>query len=407
MARILITGAARGIGRGTAIALTERGHEVIATARDAASLADVPAAVRLSLDVTDQASVDGAIARAGRVDVLVSNAGATVRAPLETVPLEEVQRIIEVNTLGSLRVAQAVLPGMRAQGSGQILFLSSIQGRLVLPLIGTYAISKWGLEAMAETLAVETGHFGISVHVLQPGAVASGGAERAPVYIDDANPYRPLLGKIAAFRAAPISVEEVAEAIAETVDQGGQGGLQDPGRRSGDEDLGRPQGRAREHAVPGRLAGLVAARHGRPPDRANPQAKPAASAPCRGSRLADGSARVGRLEARPARPDGGPCPGSRCERRTTQDSAISSVASSAAATNPVTPTSTTPTTAGTPLDWASTSVAEAMLGAAPTAPTRAAVLKLSARSGSRASSSDSSAPATRGGTSEVSAARSA
>jgi NAD(P)-dependent dehydrogenase (short-subunit alcohol dehydrogenase family) len=220
MARILITGASRGIGRGSAVALAARGHEIIATARDVASLADVPAALRLSLDVTDQASVDSALARAGHVDVLVSNAGATVRAPLETVPLEEVQRIIEVNTLGSLRVAQAVLPGMRAQGSGQILFISSIQGRLVLPLIGTYAISKWALEALAETLAVETGHFGISVHVLQPGAVASGGAERAPVYIDEANPYRPLLGKIAAFRAAPISVEEVAGAVAETVDQG-------------------------------------------------------------------------------------------------------------------------------------------------------------------------------------------
>src|SRR5580698_8615785 len=131
MARILITGASRGIGRGTAIALTARGHEVIATARDVESLSDVPAALRLSLDVTDQGSVDAAIARAGRVDVLVSNAGATARAPLETVPLDEVQRIIEVNTLGSLRVVQAVLPGMRAQASGQIVFISSIQGRLV------------------------------------------------------------------------------------------------------------------------------------------------------------------------------------------------------------------------------------------------------------------------------------
>ena len=228
MARILITGASRGIGRGIAVALAASGHEVIATARDVESLSDVPAALRLSLDVTDQASVDAAIARAGRVDVLVSNAGATVRAPLETVPLDEVQRIIEVNTLGSLRVVQAVLPGMRAQASGQIVFISSIQGRLVLPLIGTYAVSKWALEALAETLAVEAGHFGISVHVLQPGAVASGGAERAPVYIDDANPYRPLLDKIAGFRAAPIPVEEVADAVAETVDQGSKAAFRIP-----------------------------------------------------------------------------------------------------------------------------------------------------------------------------------
>jgi NAD(P)-dependent dehydrogenase (short-subunit alcohol dehydrogenase family) len=219
MARILITGASRGIGRGTAVALAGRGHEVIATARDVTALDDVPAALRLSLDVTSQASVDAAIARAGNVDVLVSNAGATVRAPLETVPLEAVKQLIELNTLGALRVAQAVLPGMRAQGSGQLIFVSSIQGRLVLPLIGAYAVSKWALEALAETLAVEVGHFGISVHVLQPGAVASGGAERAQVYLDDANPYRPLLDKIGVFRAAPITVEEVADAVAETVDQ--------------------------------------------------------------------------------------------------------------------------------------------------------------------------------------------
>jgi len=94
MARILITGASRGIGRATAAALAERGHEVIATARDVAALDDVPAAQKLSLDVTSQASVDAAIAAAGRVDVLVSNAGATVRAPVETVPLAAVQKLI-------------------------------------------------------------------------------------------------------------------------------------------------------------------------------------------------------------------------------------------------------------------------------------------------------------------------
>jgi NAD(P)-dependent dehydrogenase (short-subunit alcohol dehydrogenase family) len=228
MARILITGASRGIGRGIAVALAASGHEVIATARDVTSLDDVPAALRLSLDVTDQASVDAAIARAGRVDVLVSNAGATARAPVETVPVAEVQHIIEVNTLGALRVAQAVLPGMRAQGSGQIVFISSIQGRLALPLIGAYAASKWALEALAETLAIESGHFGISVHVLQPGAVASGGTDRWPVYIDDTNPYRPLLDKTAGLRAAPITVEEVADAVAETVDQAGKAAFRIP-----------------------------------------------------------------------------------------------------------------------------------------------------------------------------------
>ncbi len=160
--------------------------------------------------------------------MLVSNAGATVRAPVETVPLDAVQQLIELNTLGSLRVAQAVLPGMRAQGSGQLIFVSSIQGRLVIPLIGAYGASKWALEALAETLAIEAAPFGVSVHVLQPGAVASGGAERAQVYLDDASPYRPLLDKIGGFRSAPITVEEVAGAVAATVERGSAAPFRSP-----------------------------------------------------------------------------------------------------------------------------------------------------------------------------------
>ncbi|MFF5078601.1 SDR family oxidoreductase [Actinoplanes sp. NPDC000266] len=218
MSRVLITGSSRGIGRGLAEELTRRGHEVIATARDVAALAGVPAALRLPLDVTDQASVDAAVAGAGRVDVLISNAGDTLRAPVETVPLPEVQRIFELNTFGALRVAQAVLPAMRARGRGRVIFVSSVQGRLVIPLIGAYAASKWALEALAETLAVEARHFGVAVQLFQPGAVASGGAGRAKVYLGDDNPYRPLLDELPKFRAAPISVREVAVAVAEALE---------------------------------------------------------------------------------------------------------------------------------------------------------------------------------------------
>jgi short-subunit dehydrogenase len=218
MSRVLITGASRGIGRGLATELTGRGHEVVATARDVTALDDVPAALRLPLDVTDQASVDAAVAAAGPIDVLISNAGDTLRAPVETVPLAEVRRIFELNTFGALRVAQAVLPGMRARGTGRIMFVSSIQGRLVIPLIGTYAASKWALEAFAETLAIEARHFGVAVQVLQPGAVASGGADRAKVYVDDDSPYRPLLDQLPAFRSAPITVDEVAVAVADALE---------------------------------------------------------------------------------------------------------------------------------------------------------------------------------------------
>jgi NADP-dependent 3-hydroxy acid dehydrogenase YdfG len=218
MSRVLITGASRGIGRAIAGELTARGHEVIATARDIGTLADVPAAARLQLDVTDEDSVRSAVAAAGRVDALVSNAGATVRAPLETVPVAEVQRLFDLNTFGALRVAQAVLPGMRERGTGKLVFLSSIQGRVAIPLIGPYAASKWALEAIAETLAIEAAHFGVSVHLLEPGAVLSGGAERAKVFLDDGNPYRPLLDQLQGFRLDPVTVEEVAGAVAVAVE---------------------------------------------------------------------------------------------------------------------------------------------------------------------------------------------
>jgi NAD(P)-dependent dehydrogenase (short-subunit alcohol dehydrogenase family) len=214
MARVLITGASRGIGRGVAEELSGRGHEVIATARDVEALADVPAVLRLPLDVTDQASVDSAIAAAGRIDALVSNAGSTLRAPVETVPLDEVQRMFELNTLGALRVAQAVLPAMRERRAGRIVFVSSVQGRIVIPLVGAYGMSKWALEALAEAMAIETRPFGIGVQLVEPGAVASGGAERASVHLDESSPYFPLLAQLRGFRGEPIDVAEVTAAVA-------------------------------------------------------------------------------------------------------------------------------------------------------------------------------------------------
>jgi len=221
MSRILITGASKGIGRATARELAVRGHEVVATARDVRTLDDLSVDTRLTLDVTDQASVDRAVAAAGDLDALVSNAGETLRAPVESVPLAEVERLFQLNTLGALRVAQAVLPGLRARGGGRVLFVSSVLGRLTIPLSGAYAASKWALEALAETLAVEVGHFGISVTLLQPGRVSSGGSERAPTYLGDDDPYLPLAQQLAGARGSFsfITVEDVAAAVADALEQ--------------------------------------------------------------------------------------------------------------------------------------------------------------------------------------------
>ncbi|MFJ7215376.1 SDR family NAD(P)-dependent oxidoreductase [Amycolatopsis sp. NPDC098790] len=121
--------------------------------------------------------------------------------------------------MGALRVAQAVLPAMRSRGDGHLVFVSSVQGRLVLPIIGPYAASKWALEAIAETLAVETRHFGVKVSIVQPGAVSSGGGERAKVFFADEDPYLPLYEQLAALRGEGVTPEEVAVTVAETIER--------------------------------------------------------------------------------------------------------------------------------------------------------------------------------------------
>lgn len=218
MSSVLITGASKGIGRAIALELSQRGHRVVATARRPETLADLPVDRRLRLDVTDQETVDQAVRDACDIDVLISNAGETVRAPLESVPLAEVERLFQLNTLGALRVAQGVLPAMRARGAGRLIFVSSVQGRLVLPMIGPYGASKWALEALAETLAIETRHFGVKVSVVQPGAVSSGGGERAGVFLKENDPYGPLYEQLPLLRGESVTPEEVAAAVAATVE---------------------------------------------------------------------------------------------------------------------------------------------------------------------------------------------
>ncbi|MEU3983740.1 SDR family oxidoreductase [Streptomyces sp. NPDC026672] len=219
MSSVLITGASKGIGRAIAVELASRGHRVIATARQPELLADLPVDQRLRLDVTDQDSVDQAVQDAGEIDVMVSNAGATVRAPLESVPLSEVESLFQLNTLGALRVAQGVLPQMRKRGAGRLVFVSSIQGRLVLPIIAPYGASKWALEAIAEGLALEAGHFGVKVSIVQPGAVATDGAAGAKSFFAADDPYLPLLKQLGALRGEVVTPEEVASVVADTIER--------------------------------------------------------------------------------------------------------------------------------------------------------------------------------------------
>ena len=172
--RVLVTGAARSIGRATAEVLSERGHEVVATDRDATLLAALKVDRVLSLDVSDDASVAAAVEAAGELDAVVNNAGRTGSGPLEDYPLDDVVRVLDVNTLGPLRLIQAVVPQWRRRGSGVLVNVSSVQGRIATPLEGVYAASKHALEALSEALHYELGHFGIRVVIIEPGYISPG-----------------------------------------------------------------------------------------------------------------------------------------------------------------------------------------------------------------------------------------
>jgi NAD(P)-dependent dehydrogenase (short-subunit alcohol dehydrogenase family) len=187
--RVLITGCSSGFGWGAAVELTKRGHEVIATARRPEVLEDLDVAQKLALDVDADDSVQAAVAAAGRIDALVNNAGYGVIGPVERLPIEQGKQMFETNFFGALRMIQAVLPQMRERGSGTIVNVTSVAGRVSPPLDGLYAGSKFALEGLSEALKLEVNHFGIKVAIVEPGFFAtefSGNAKRFGI---DTAPY--------------------------------------------------------------------------------------------------------------------------------------------------------------------------------------------------------------------------
>ncbi|MFC4030006.1 SDR family NAD(P)-dependent oxidoreductase [Streptomyces polygonati] len=220
MSSILITGASKGVGRAAAAELARRGHRVVATARDPRSLDGLDVDRRLRLDVTDQASVDAAIEQAGEIDTLVSNAGTIFSAAVEASPTDEIERLLVHNTVGAIRVAQAVLPQLRRRNKGRLLFVSSASGRVVQPGTAAYSASKWALEALAEALAIELAGFGIDVTLAQPGPVSSGALDDITTYKLPDDPYAPFFAVgVTPPAKIMISPEQVAAALADLVEQ--------------------------------------------------------------------------------------------------------------------------------------------------------------------------------------------
>jgi NAD(P)-dependent dehydrogenase (short-subunit alcohol dehydrogenase family) len=176
---VLITGCSSGIGHATAEHLAQHGWTVYATARRPETLADLEqkGCHTLALDVTSEESMAGAVDAVtqahGAVGVLINNAGYSQSGAVESVPLEQARAQFETNVFGLLRMCQLVLPGMRSQGWGKIVNLSSMGGRLVFPGGGLYHATKYSVEALSDALRFEVRGFGIDVILVEPGLIVT------------------------------------------------------------------------------------------------------------------------------------------------------------------------------------------------------------------------------------------
>jgi NAD(P)-dependent dehydrogenase (short-subunit alcohol dehydrogenase family) len=224
-----ITGTSRGFGRVWAEAALERGDRVAATARDVASVRALEErygdrVLAIALDVTDKSAVDAAveqtIARFGRIDVAINNAGYGLFGAIEEISEAEARAQIETNVFGALWVTQAVLPQMREQKSGHIIQVSSIGGVNAFPTIGLYHASKWALEGFSQSLAQEVAPFGIFVTLVEPGGYATDWGGASAKHATPLAVYDSTRAAIAAFRKGnvPGDPDATGAAILKLVD---------------------------------------------------------------------------------------------------------------------------------------------------------------------------------------------
>ncbi|HEX9382088.1 MAG TPA: SDR family oxidoreductase, partial [Gemmatimonadaceae bacterium] len=176
---ILITGASSGFGRDTAETLSRAGHTVYASMRDihgknreVAAILQTLGIKTVELDVNDDASVEAGVktvlTEAGKIDVLVNNAGIASVGVTEAFTAEQAKVIFDTNVIGLLRVTRAVLPSMRRQRDGLIINIGSILGRVTFPFFGIYGASKFAVEALTDSFRYEVSQLGVEVVAVQP-----------------------------------------------------------------------------------------------------------------------------------------------------------------------------------------------------------------------------------------------
>jgi len=235
---VLITGTSTGIGLAAAELLAGKGYRVLATMRTPGKGRDLAEVAKgngwdlsvIPLDVRDDASVRSALDQAGDIDVLVNNAGFEIWGPLEEMTVEDLKDQFETNVYGPFRLITAVLPRMRQRGSGVIVNVSSVAGRVGAVLNGLYSSSKFALEALSESLSLEAGHWGIRVHIIEPGGIDTPFASNrrnVGAAAGNESPYAPMvqewegvMDRLAGPRGNRTKPEAVAQAIVEAIEKG-------------------------------------------------------------------------------------------------------------------------------------------------------------------------------------------
>ena len=235
MKNAVVTGTSSGIGLSSCITLAKAGYRVFAGMRNLTKSDELTQAAEqagvtvelLELDINDEQSLASAfdkVTAEGGTEVLVNNAGVGGATPLEITPLDEHKQLFETNYFGMVRCIQAVLPQMREKGSGAIVNVSSVEGRIAVPNQAPYSASKWAVEGMSEALAHEVQRFGIRVVIVEPGVIMTKIFENsAPATrYDKTSPYKDIMrrnGKmfVAGFKQGT-PAEDVAAVVLQSIE---------------------------------------------------------------------------------------------------------------------------------------------------------------------------------------------
>lgn len=216
-----LTGSSRGLGRAIAEAVLAAGHRLVATARRAGDLQDLvdrhgDRVLPLALDVTDAAAAQRAladgVARFGRLDVVINNAGFAAVGAVEDMPASAIEAQFTTNFMGSVHVIQAALPVLRAQGAGHIIQVSSVGARIAAPGAAAYFATKWALSGFVQSLALEVEPLGLHVTALEPGGMRTDFAKPASATLYPASaPYVATAGAVIAMMQAPGYADDYAD----------------------------------------------------------------------------------------------------------------------------------------------------------------------------------------------------